>query len=88
MTDHNSPQISFETFAQDHWTDREAANAGVVVDFFQHLMNDHDFDYVQSKFVVEVTVLGVYINIKLKCIIIIIIMYLQSSTFCITSFIT
>jgi len=50
MAHHNSPQIPFDKLAQDHWTDQETANARVVVDFFQHLMNDHDFAYVQSKF--------------------------------------
>lgn len=32
------------------WTEEELKNAEVVVDFIQHLMNDHDFDYIKNKF--------------------------------------
>ena len=40
------PQINFENYTKDHWTDQEAENVKVVVDFFQHLMNEHDFEYI------------------------------------------
>ena len=52
MTDKQttSPQIPFVRLKQDHWTDQEAKNATVVVDFFQRLMNDHDFDYVAQTY--------------------------------------
>lgn len=48
MTDKQTttPQIPFDRLKQDHWTAQEAQNAAVIVDFFQRLMNDHDFDYV------------------------------------------
>lgn len=42
----STPRIPFERLKQEHWTDQEAKNAAVIVDFFQRLMNDHDFDYV------------------------------------------
>ena len=38
-------QIPFDQLKQDHWSDQETKNAAVVVDFFQRLMNEHDFDY-------------------------------------------
>lgn len=38
------PQVPFDQLKQDHWTEQETANAAVVVDFFQRLMNDHNFD--------------------------------------------
>ena len=45
-----TPQIPFDQLKQDHWTEQEANNAAVVVDFFQRLMNDHDFDYVSRTY--------------------------------------
>lgn len=52
MTDTNTskPQIGFAQLKQDHWTEQETENAAVVVDFFQHLMNEHDFDYTLRTF--------------------------------------
>ena len=44
------PRIQFDHLKLDHWTQQEAENAAVVVDFFQHLMNDHDFDYTLRTF--------------------------------------
>ena len=40
------PTIDFDTHAQDHWTSQEGDNVKIVVDFFQRLMNEHDFDYI------------------------------------------
>lgn len=40
-----APTIKLADHIQDHWTQQEKENATVVVDFFQHLMNEHDFDY-------------------------------------------
>lgn len=37
--------ISLDEHVQDHWTQEERGNAALVVDFFQHLMNEHDFEY-------------------------------------------
>lgn len=44
------PVIPFNALKQLHWTPQEAQNAAVVVDFFQHLMNEHDFDYTLQMF--------------------------------------
>ncbi len=45
-TPHTTPPvISLEALKQNRWSEQEADNAAVVVDFFQHLMNEHDFDY-------------------------------------------
>ena len=41
-----TPQIIFDHYAQNHWTEREVKNVKVVIDFFQHIMNEHDFEYV------------------------------------------
>ena len=38
------PVISFAPHVQEHWTAQERANAETVVNFFQRLMNDHDFE--------------------------------------------
>jgi len=43
-------QIRFEDFKKDHWTPQEDKNVQLVIDFIQHLMNDHDFDYVNQTF--------------------------------------
>jgi predicted SnoaL-like aldol condensation-catalyzing enzyme len=40
-----TPQIDFNHFYQEQWTEQEASNVETVIDFFQHLMNEHDFDY-------------------------------------------
>ena len=48
---HNAkPQIPFDQLKQDHWTDQENKNAATVVDFFQRLMNEHDFDYISRTY--------------------------------------
>lgn len=46
----NAPIIDFEKLEKPHWTDQERENAKVVVDLFQHLMNEHDFEYTLKKF--------------------------------------
>ena len=43
-------QINFNSLKRDNWTEQESKNAELVLDFVQHLMNDHDFDYVLEKF--------------------------------------
>ena len=45
-----TPQILFDNYAQPHWTPEESNNVKVVIDFFQHLMNEHDFDYTLKHF--------------------------------------
>lgn len=44
------PQINAQDHMQSHWTDFEKENVSVVVDFFQNLMNAHDFDYTLKKY--------------------------------------
>ncbi len=44
------PQIIFDNYVQRHWTQQETENVKVVVDFFQHLMNEHDFEYTLKKY--------------------------------------
>ncbi len=45
-----TPQIIFDKYAQKHWTKQETENVKVVIDFFQHLMNEHDFKYTLKKY--------------------------------------
>lgn len=39
------PKIEVNKHMNDHWTEEEKKHVNIVVDFFQHLMNEHDFDY-------------------------------------------
>ncbi len=43
-------QVDLEKLKKPTWTDKEVQNAEVVTDFVQHLMNDHDFDYIQKQY--------------------------------------
>lgn len=45
-----APHIELSRHTQHHWTAEEKENVTVVVDFFQHLMNDHDFNYTLKNF--------------------------------------
>ncbi|MEM6648227.1 MAG: ester cyclase [Bacteroidota bacterium] len=45
-----SPYIDVDAHHQNHWTAEEAHNARVVVDFLQHLMNEHDVDYIRQTY--------------------------------------
>lgn len=45
-----APQINLETLQKGTWSLEEMENAKLVVDFVQHLMNEHDFDYVLEKY--------------------------------------
>ncbi|TDO99750.1 nuclear transport factor 2 family protein [Marinomonas balearica] len=38
--------INLNSLQKNNWTEKELANATVVVDFVQNLMNDHRFDYI------------------------------------------
>ena len=44
------PTIDINKHLQENWTEQETENAKIVVDFFQHLMNEHDFDYTMKKY--------------------------------------
>ncbi len=46
----DKPQINFEALKQKHWSEEEAKNVDTIADFVQHLMNDHNFDYVLEHF--------------------------------------
>jgi len=43
-------RIPFDKLKKSNWSEQEVRNAELVVDFVQHLMNNHDFDYVNNKF--------------------------------------
>ncbi len=43
-------KINFDALKKDSWSDQEMENAKLLVDFVQHLMNNHDFDYVMNTF--------------------------------------
>ncbi len=46
----NSPKINFEILKQDHWSDQEKSNVSIIADFVQHIMNDHNFDYILKNY--------------------------------------
>lgn len=49
-TKKQTPKIELSKHLQDHWSAQEKENVAVVVDFFQHLMNEHDFEYTLQKY--------------------------------------
>ncbi|MDO5614951.1 MAG: ester cyclase [Cruoricaptor ignavus] len=44
------PTINVISLLQEHWTQQETENVKVIVDFFQKLMNEHNFDYTLKTF--------------------------------------
>ena len=38
--------IDLQELQKPNWTEQELANAELITDFVQNLMNDHNFDYV------------------------------------------
>lgn len=50
MNNAKQPKIEIAALLQNHWTEKETKNVEVVVDFFQHLMNEHDFEYTLNKY--------------------------------------
>ncbi|WP_428742399.1 nuclear transport factor 2 family protein [Tenacibaculum sp.] len=50
MSNTKAPLIIFDNYTQDQWTQQETENVKVVVDFFQHLMNEHNFEYTLKTF--------------------------------------
>ena len=44
------PTINANDFLQEHWTTQETENVKVVLDFFQKLMNEHNFEYILKTF--------------------------------------
>ncbi len=43
-------KIDFERLQKPTWSDQEKRNAETIVDFVQHLMNDHNFEYIKKKY--------------------------------------
>ena len=43
-------EINFESLKKENWSNQELDNVKLIVDFVQHLMNNHDFDYVTKKY--------------------------------------
>ncbi|MEM7104920.1 MAG: nuclear transport factor 2 family protein [Bacteroidota bacterium] len=43
-------QVNIDLLKKDSWNEQEFKNAQLVTDFVQHLMNNHDFDYVLKEF--------------------------------------
>lgn len=41
-------KIDFNALKKDSWSDQETQNVKLAIDFIQHLMNDHDFEYVKK----------------------------------------
>lgn len=39
-------QVNFDRLKKANWTPQETQNARLVAHFIQHLMNNHDFDYI------------------------------------------
>ena len=46
----NKPVINLQSLQKSTWTDQELANATLMVDFVQNLMNNHDFNYIQQQY--------------------------------------
>ncbi|MEL6672827.1 MAG: nuclear transport factor 2 family protein [Bacteroidota bacterium] len=42
--------VAADTFTKTHWTSQEQANVALIADFIEHLMNKHDFDYIDQQF--------------------------------------
>lgn len=42
--------INFEALKESHWSEQELKNAELITDFVQHLMNNHNFDYILEKY--------------------------------------
>lgn len=42
--------IDLESLQKSSWTEKELANAIVITDFVQNLMNNHNFDYILDKY--------------------------------------
>ncbi|MCG8329791.1 MAG: nuclear transport factor 2 family protein [Chitinophagales bacterium] len=45
-----APKINFEKLKKGHWSEEERKNVDLIADFVQHIMNDHDFEYVLKTF--------------------------------------
>jgi predicted SnoaL-like aldol condensation-catalyzing enzyme len=43
-------KINYDALKKDSWSEQEAKNVKLVIDFIQNLMNKHDFDYIKKVF--------------------------------------
>ena len=43
-------KVDLQKLKKPTWSEEEYQNAEVVRDFIQHLMNDHDFEYIKEKY--------------------------------------
>ncbi|MCT4639486.1 MAG: ester cyclase [Bacteroidales bacterium] len=50
MSKAKNPKIDVNNYINENWTKQETENVKVVVDFFQHLMNEHNFEYTQKTY--------------------------------------
>lgn len=50
MSTSQPAKIEISNYLLEHWTQQETENVKVVIDFFQHLMNEHNFEYTLKKF--------------------------------------
>lgn len=50
MSKIQAPKIEVHKHLKENWTKEETDNVRVVVDLFQHLMNEHDFEYTLENF--------------------------------------
>ncbi|MEM1358356.1 MAG: nuclear transport factor 2 family protein [Bacteroidota bacterium] len=46
----NTLRVKFDSLKRENWSDQEVKNVKLIIDFVQHLMNDHDFNYVAENF--------------------------------------
>ena len=46
----NILKIDVESLKKENWSNQELENVELVADFIQHLMNNHDFDYVMDTY--------------------------------------
>ncbi|MET0072176.1 MAG: nuclear transport factor 2 family protein [Candidatus Thiodiazotropha sp.] len=42
--------INLQSLQKNSWTEQELANAILITDFVQNLMNDHNFDYILERY--------------------------------------
>lgn len=50
MKNRETPKIDFNKYIQEQWTEQENKNVKTVIDFFQNLMNEHNFEYTLKKY--------------------------------------
>lgn len=42
--------INLESFKRENWSEKELENAKLITDFVQNLMNNHNFEYILSRY--------------------------------------